>query len=93
MNKNDIYVSPRFKNEIKYLGGGHRSVQCTIWDGCNLSIKFLDKLFIFSGLCASIFVFIAFGVTQAKDGPFLRPHPGKQSICICKKYISPSFDK
>lgn len=26
---------------------------------------------------ASILVFLCFGVTQAKDGPFTRPHPGK----------------
>ena len=30
----------------------------------------------FRGILACIVVFLAFGVTQAKDGPFLRPHPG-----------------
>ncbi|XP_029412663.1 phosphatidylserine synthase 2 isoform X3 [Nannospalax galili] len=30
------------------------------------------------GIVASILVFLCFGVTQAKDGPFSRPHPGKQ---------------
>lgn len=29
------------------------------------------------GIVASILVFLCFGVTQAKDGPFTRPHPGK----------------
>lgn len=28
------------------------------------------------GIVASILVFLCFGVTQAKDGPFSRPHPG-----------------
>ena len=28
------------------------------------------------GIVASILVFLCFGVTQAKDGPFTRPHPG-----------------
>ncbi|XP_057635028.1 phosphatidylserine synthase 2 isoform X5 [Chionomys nivalis] len=27
------------------------------------------------GIVASILVFLCFGVTQAKDGPFSRPHP------------------
>ena len=29
------------------------------------------------GLIACVVVFIAFGVTQTKDGPFMRPHPGR----------------
>lgn len=32
--------------------------------------------FICRGIVASILVFLCFGVTQAKDGPFSRPHPG-----------------
>lgn len=34
------------------------------------------------GIVASILVFLCFGVTQAKDGPFTRPHPGKISMSI-----------
>ena len=32
--------------------------------------------FVCRGIVASILVFLCFGVTQAKDGPFSRPHPG-----------------
>jgi hypothetical protein len=32
--------------------------------------------FVYRGIVASILVFLCFGVTQAKDGPFSRPHPG-----------------
>ena len=47
--------------------------------------KAMSMLFSFSGFCASILVFIAFGVTQAKDGPFLRPHPGKYMHQSCNR--------
>lgn len=36
-------------------------------------------VFPFRGIVASILVFLCFGVTQAKDGPFSRPHPGNFS--------------
>lgn len=55
--------------------------------------------FICRGIVASILVFLCFGVTQAKDGPFSRPHPGnlpflfpcvpvwrfcsERSLCVC----------
>lgn len=55
--------------------------------------------FICRGIVASILVFLCFGVTQAKDGPFSRPHPGNlpfffsvcaawrsrstRSLCVC----------
>ncbi|XP_076769359.1 phosphatidylserine synthase 2 isoform X3 [Arvicanthis niloticus] len=31
------------------------------------------------GIVASILVFLCFGVTQAKDGPFSRPHPDSRN--------------
>jgi len=34
----------------------------------------------YRGILACIVVFLAFGVTQAKDGPFLRPHPGRITL-------------
>uniref|UniRef100_A0A3B3Z431 Phosphatidylserine synthase n=1 Tax=Poecilia mexicana TaxID=48701 RepID=A0A3B3Z431_9TELE len=34
------------------------------------------------GIVASILVFLCFGVTQAKDGPFTRPHPGRTNNLI-----------
>ncbi|MEQ2292021.1 hypothetical protein AMECASPLE_018911 [Ameca splendens] len=34
------------------------------------------------GIVASILVFLCFGVTQAKDGPFTRPHPGMKDGSI-----------
>lgn len=39
--------------------------------------------FICRGIVASILVFLCFGVTQAKDGPFSRPHPGNSPLCPC----------
>lgn len=41
--------------------------------------------FICRGIVASILVFLCFGVTQAKDGPFSRPHPGNlpfRVVCV-----------
>ena len=38
--------------------------------------------FICRGIVASILVFLCFGVTQAKDGPFSRPHPGNSPFCL-----------
>ncbi|XP_060238450.1 phosphatidylserine synthase 2 isoform X4 [Meriones unguiculatus] len=32
------------------------------------------------GIVASILVFLCFGVTQAKDGPFSRPHPDQDAL-------------
>lgn len=39
------------------------------------------------GVIASILVFLAFGVTQAKDGPFLRPHPVIWRFILCCSVI------
>lgn len=39
-------------------------------------------LFCHRGIVASILVFLCFGVTQAKDGPFSRPHPGNL-VLLC----------
>lgn len=43
--------------------------------------------FIRRGIVASILVFLCFGVTQAKDGPFSRPHPGNLPfrLCVCPR--------
>lgn len=38
--------------------------------------------FICRGIVASILVFLCFGVTQAKDGPFSRPHPGNLPLLL-----------
>lgn len=41
--------------------------------------------FVRRGIVASILVFLCFGVTQAKDGPFSRPHPGNSPfrvVCV-----------
>ena len=35
------------------------------------------------GILASSFVFLAFGITQAKDGPFIRPHPVLWRLLLC----------
>ncbi|XP_066922563.1 phosphatidylserine synthase 2-like [Clytia hemisphaerica] len=39
------------------------------------------------GVLACIMVFLAFGVTQAKDGPFLRPHPVLWRFILCCSVI------
>lgn len=36
---------------------------------------------------ASILVFLCFGVTQAKDGPFTRPHPGRMRTFDYKYFV------
>ncbi|GAB1292889.1 Phosphatidylserine synthase 2 [Apodemus speciosus] len=49
------------------------------------------------GIVASILVFLCFGVTQAKDGPFSRPHPAYWRFWLCTvqdgrqflKYVDP----
>lgn len=43
--------------------------------------------FTFRGIVASILVFLCFGVTQAKDGPFSRPHPGNL-CCLSHSNVS-----
>jgi len=35
------------------------------------------------GISAAIVVFLAFGITQAKDGPFVRPHPAFWRLTLC----------
>jgi len=35
------------------------------------------------GLLACVVVFLAFGITQARDGPFLRPHPVVWRFILC----------
>ncbi|XP_002128264.2 phosphatidylserine synthase 2 [Ciona intestinalis] len=35
------------------------------------------------GIIAAICVFLAFGITQAKDGPFIRPHPAFWRLVLC----------
>nr|CAB3265262.1 phosphatidylserine synthase 2-like [Phallusia mammillata] len=35
------------------------------------------------GIIASVLVFLAFGITQAKDGPFIRPHPAFWRLMLC----------
>ena len=37
----------------------------------------------FRGLIACIAVFLLFGVTQIRDGPFKRPHPGRHGMASC----------
>lgn len=35
------------------------------------------------GLVAGIYTFLAFGVTQVKDSPFIRPHPALWRLVLC----------
>jgi len=35
------------------------------------------------GILASSFMFLAYGITQAKDGPFIRPHPAFWRLLLC----------
>ena len=35
------------------------------------------------GLIAGAFMFLSFGITQAKDGPFIRPHPALWRLVLC----------
>ncbi|KAB0390996.1 hypothetical protein E2I00_019897, partial [Balaenoptera physalus] len=39
------------------------------------------------GIVASILVFLCFGVTQAKDGPFSRPHPAYWRFWLCVSVV------
>eukprot|EP00112_Aurelia_sp_Birch-Aquarium-sp1_P009651 Seg2101.7 transcript_id=Seg2101.7/GoldUCD/mRNA.D3Y31 product="Phosphatidylserine synthase 2" protein_id=Seg2101.7/GoldUCD/D3Y31 len=39
------------------------------------------------GLAACIVVFLAFGITQARDGPFLRPHPVFWRFILCSSVV------
>ncbi|XP_057317455.1 phosphatidylserine synthase 2-like [Hydractinia symbiolongicarpus] len=39
------------------------------------------------GVIACFAVFMAFGVTQVKDGPFLRPHPAFWRLVVCASII------
>ena len=35
------------------------------------------------GILAASFMFLSFGITQAKDGPFIRPHPAFWRLLLC----------
>nr|XP_032815999.1 phosphatidylserine synthase 2-like [Petromyzon marinus] len=39
------------------------------------------------GFIASLLVFLCFGVTQAKDGPFTRPHPAYWRFWLCASVL------
>ncbi|CAN0424427.1 unnamed protein product [Lampetra fluviatilis] len=39
------------------------------------------------GIIASILVFLCFGVTQTKDGPFTRPHPAYWRFWLCVSVV------
>ncbi|XP_043438086.1 phosphatidylserine synthase 2 isoform X1 [Prionailurus bengalensis] len=43
------------------------------------------------GIVASILVFLCFGVTQAKDGPFSRPHPAYWRFWLCVSVVYELF--
>uniref|UniRef100_A0A8C7QM76 Phosphatidylserine synthase n=1 Tax=Oncorhynchus mykiss TaxID=8022 RepID=A0A8C7QM76_ONCMY len=43
------------------------------------------------GIVASILVFLCFGVTQAKDGPFTRPHPAYWRFWLCVSVVYELF--
>ncbi|XP_039696357.1 phosphatidylserine synthase 2 isoform X8 [Pteropus medius] len=43
------------------------------------------------GIVASILVFLCFGVTQAKDGPFSRPHPAYWRFWLCASVVYELF--
>lgn len=43
------------------------------------------------GIVASILVFLCFGVTQAKDGPFSRPHPAYWRFWLCVTVVYELF--
>ncbi|XP_044540535.1 uncharacterized protein LOC123255880 [Gracilinanus agilis] len=43
------------------------------------------------GVVASILVFLCFGVTQAKDGPFSRPHPAYWRFWLCVSVVYELF--
>ncbi|XP_059831484.1 phosphatidylserine synthase 2 isoform X2 [Hypanus sabinus] len=43
------------------------------------------------GIIASILVFLCFGVTQAKDGPFSRPHPAYWRFWLCVSVVYELF--
>ncbi|XP_061629497.1 phosphatidylserine synthase 2 isoform X2 [Phyllopteryx taeniolatus] len=43
------------------------------------------------GIVASILVFLCFGVTQAKDGPFTRPHPAYWRFWLCVTVVYELF--
>uniref|UniRef100_A0A8C5EPC4 Phosphatidylserine synthase n=1 Tax=Gouania willdenowi TaxID=441366 RepID=A0A8C5EPC4_GOUWI len=43
------------------------------------------------GIIASILVFLCFGVTQAKDGPFTRPHPAYWRFWLCVTVVYELF--
>lgn len=68
--------------QVYYLGNKDKMVwhQRTLFTSVSKMLQY--KLFVFftcRGIVASILVFLCFGVTQAKDGPFSRPHPGNLS--------------
>lgn len=68
--------------------GGHPGVppaSCLGAASMDLRLRTLRGclFFICRGIVASILVFLCFGVTQAKDGPFSRPHPGNLPCCLC----------
>ncbi|XP_039267130.2 phosphatidylserine synthase 2-like [Styela clava] len=39
------------------------------------------------GICAGVFMFLAIGVTQVKDGPFKRPHPILWRFVFCASIL------
>lgn len=39
------------------------------------------------GISWACFVFIAFGITQARDGPFMRPHPAIWRLVLCTSVL------
>ncbi|XP_016099477.1 phosphatidylserine synthase 2 [Sinocyclocheilus grahami] len=63
-----------------------------------ITTHFLQCLFLicvfflfFRGIVASILVFLCFGVTQAKDGPFTRPHPAYWRFWLCVSVVYELF--
>uniref|UniRef100_H2YTT7 Phosphatidylserine synthase n=1 Tax=Ciona savignyi TaxID=51511 RepID=H2YTT7_CIOSA len=39
------------------------------------------------GIVAAVCVFLTFGITQAKDGPFVRPHPAFWRLLLCVSVV------